>query len=28
MFVNGVAAHVEAVWNDIKRTNAGMLPQF
>ena len=22
------AAHVEAVWNDIKRTNAGMLPQF
>jgi 6-phospho-beta-glucosidase len=22
------AAHVEAVWEDIKRTNAGMLPQF
>ena len=22
------AAHVEAVWDDIKRTNAGMLPQF
>jgi 6-phospho-beta-glucosidase len=22
------AAHVEGVWEDIKRTNAGMLPTF
>jgi 6-phospho-beta-glucosidase len=22
------AAHVEAVWNDIKKTNEGMLPRF